>query len=112
MTGLGVATVYRNLKALQEEKLIAQVDLPGQPSRWEVPEGHHHYFLCRVCDKLFEIRNCPEDLARLLPEGYTLEGHDIFLRGRCDNCVRKNNLAAITRRGKGRSAVRRNRQPS
>jgi Fur family transcriptional regulator, ferric uptake regulator len=86
--GLGIATVYRNVKALQTEDWIVQVDLPGQPSRWEVsPKAHHHHFLCRTCDKLFEIHDCPEGLQRLLPEGYTLEEHDILLRGQCDTCT-------------------------
>jgi len=29
---LGIATVYRNLKTLQLQGQIAQVDLPGQPA--------------------------------------------------------------------------------
>ncbi len=88
VAGLGIATVYRNLKSLQSERQIVRVDLPGQPARWEaVPEGHHHHFLCRTCDRLFEVRGCPEDLAQLLPEGYTLEEHDILLRGQCDSCT-------------------------
>jgi Fur family transcriptional regulator, ferric uptake regulator len=95
VTGLGVATVYRNLKALQAEGSIVQVNLPGQTARWELPEGHHHHFLCRVCDKLFEIPDCPEDLVRLLPEGYTLEEHDILLRGQCDACAKKSNSRLI-----------------
>lgn len=103
VTGLGVATVYRNLKSLQVEGLIVQVDLPGQPSRWEVPEDHHHHFLCRVCDKLFEIHNCPEDLIRLLPEGYTLEEHDILLRGQCNKCARKKSAAEKGRQKDNRS---------
>jgi Fur family transcriptional regulator, ferric uptake regulator len=87
---LGIATVYRNLKTLQVEGLIVQVDLPGQPARWEIaPEAHHHHFLCRTCDKLFEIQGCPENLKHLLPKGYTLEEHDILLRGQCDSCTRK-----------------------
>ena len=87
LAGLGIATVYRNLKALQLEERIVQVDLPGQPPRWELaPESHHHHFLCRTCNKLFEIHDCPEDLPRLLPKGYTLEDHDILLRGRCNVC--------------------------
>jgi Fur family transcriptional regulator, ferric uptake regulator len=96
--GLGVATVYRNLKVLQTESSIVQVDLPGQPARWELPEEHHHHFLCRVCDKLFEIPNCPEDLVRLLPVGYTLEEHDILLRGQCDACTKRNNSRIIRSR--------------
>lgn len=87
---LGIATVYRNLKTLQQEGEIAQVDLPGQAPRWEkAPENHHHHFLCRTCDKMLEIYDCPEGLKHLLPEGYTLEEHDILLRGQCKTCARK-----------------------
>ena len=89
IVGLGIATIYRNLKILQTEKRIIQVDLPGQPPRWELPhEDHHHHFLCRTCNKLFEVYDCPDDLQRLLPKGYTLEEHDILLRGQCDTCSR------------------------
>lgn len=85
---LGIATVYRTLKTLQEEGEVAQVDLPGQPPRWEIaPEGHHHHFLCSTCDRLYEVNGCPEGLTELLPEGYTLAEHDILLRGQCDACA-------------------------
>jgi len=88
--GLGIATVYRNLKALLSESKVKRVELPGQSPRWEmVPEDHHHHFLCRTCDKLFEIHACPEDITRLLPDGYILEAHDILLHGQCDACVGK-----------------------
>jgi len=91
--GLGIATEYRTLKSLIEEGGVVAVDLPGQPPRWEItPESHHHHFLCNTCDKLYEINACPEDLQHLLPEGYTLEEHDILLRGRCSTCVRKADL--------------------
>ena len=87
--GLGIATVYRNLKSLQEDGSVVAVELPGQSPRWELaPEKHHHHFLCNTCDKLYEINACPSDLQNLLPEGYTLEEHDILLRGLCDNCSR------------------------
>jgi Fur family transcriptional regulator, ferric uptake regulator len=87
---LGIATVYRNIKYFQEEGFIAEVELPGQTPRWEIkPVSHHHHFLCRNCDKIFEIKDCPEDLNRLLPAGYTLEEHEIFLKGICKNCNRK-----------------------
>jgi len=86
--GLGIATVYRNLKSLQQDGSVVAVELPGQSPRWELaPEKHHHHFLCNTCDKLYEINACPEDLQRLLPEGYTLEEHDILLRGLCNDCA-------------------------
>lgn len=86
---LGIATVYRSLKALQAEGQIVQVDLPGQPPRWEIaPEAHHHHFLCSTCDKLFEVSGCPEGLTSLLPKGYVLAEHELLLRGQCDACAR------------------------
>jgi Fur family ferric uptake transcriptional regulator len=88
VAGLGIATVYRNLRTLQAGGQIVAVDLPGQPPRWEwAPEGHHHYFLCRTCDKLYEVPCYPDSIKHLLPEGYTLEEHDILLRGQCDACT-------------------------
>ena len=90
MPGLGIATVYRALKSFLEDGVIHQVDLPGQPSRWELAgKAHHHHFLCADCNKLFEIKGCPGDLSRLLPQGYSLESHDILLAGKCKDCLVK-----------------------
>ena len=98
--GLGMATVYRNLKSLQEDGSVVAVELPGQSPRWEpAPENHHHHFLCNTCDKLYEINACPADLQRLLPEGYTLEEHDILLRGLCDDCSRNKNISKHKKTG-------------
>mgnify|MGYP000380226949 CR=1 FL=1 len=33
--GLGIATVYRNIKALLDEGFLAVVELPGEPARYE-----------------------------------------------------------------------------
>jgi len=101
VAGLGIATVYRNLKALQTEGWIVQVDLPGQPPRWEAArKNHHHHFLCSTCDRLLEIQDCPEGLMDLLPEGYTLDEHDLLLRGRCDSCVKDSNPTPNRKRTK------------
>lgn len=90
VAGLGIATIYRNLKALQTEGEIVEVELPGQPRRWEMtPSGHHHHFLCRTCDKLFEIKCVLENIKQLVPKGYTLEKHDVLLQGQCATCARK-----------------------
>lgn len=84
---LGIATVYRNLKSLHAGDEVVRVELPGRPPRWELaPGSHHHHFLCRTCNKLYEIESCPADLQHLLPRGYVLEEHDILLRGQCQSC--------------------------
>lgn len=86
--GLGIATIYRNVKALVEEQWLSEVQLPGAPSRYEVAgKHHHHHFRCRICDRVFDVDACPPDLRALTPRGFRLEGHDITLFGRCAACA-------------------------
>lgn len=85
--GIGIATVYRNVKALLEEGWLREVELPGEPSRYELAgKAHHHHFRCRACDRVFDIHACPRDLSALTPKGFELDGHEIVLYGRCDTC--------------------------
>lgn len=85
--GLGIATVYRNLKSLVEEGWLVTVELPGQPARYELAgKAHHHHFHCRECGQVFELHGCVERLAELVPPGYVMSGHDLLLYGLCTAC--------------------------
>lgn len=84
---LGIATVYRNLKAMVEDGILRQVVLPGENPRFELAgHGHHHHFRCNQCNKVFDIHSCPTDLAMLAPKGFKIEDHDLTLYGRCRDC--------------------------
>ncbi|MEY3202612.1 MAG: hypothetical protein RIR70_2162 [Pseudomonadota bacterium] len=86
--GLSLATVYRNLRTLQEEGALRAVMLPGENARYEeAGHGHHHHFQCRQCGRVFEVEGCPGNLARLAPPGFAVEDHDITLYGRCRECL-------------------------
>ncbi len=85
--GLGIATVYRNIKILVDEGLVQEVELPGAPNRYELAgKGHHHHFYCRTCHSVFEVEACPQGLRDLAPSGFALEGHEITLYGICRTC--------------------------
>jgi len=85
---LGIATVYRHIKALIEEGWLQTVDLPGEPARYELADiGHHHHFHCRRCGRVFDIDGCPGKLQAMLPKGFELEDHEIVLYGRCAQCA-------------------------
>jgi Fur family transcriptional regulator, ferric uptake regulator len=86
--GLGIATVYRNLKALVEEGALRPVNLPGENPRFEiVGHHHHHHFQCRQCQRVFDVHACPGDLSAMAPQGFTVEDHDLTLYGRCKDCA-------------------------
>jgi Fur family ferric uptake transcriptional regulator len=86
---LGIATVYRNLKALVEAAELRVVELPGDASRRYEPAAlaHHHHFRCTRCERVFDVAHCPGDLKRLAPAGFVVEAHDLLLLGRCLDCA-------------------------
>lgn len=76
------------LKALVADEALAQVELPGEPPRYEsTGKRHHHHFHCRMCDRVYELAGCPEGLRRLTPAGFALESHEVVLYGRCAACA-------------------------
>lgn len=88
--GLGIATVYRAIRALREEGEVAVIELPGEEARYEpAGRGHHHHFRCRACGKTFDLELCPVGLPEgtTLPGGYEVEGHSLTLYGRCAACL-------------------------
>jgi Fur family ferric uptake transcriptional regulator len=86
---LGIATVYRNIRALVAEGWLVPVELPGESDRYE-PAGleHHHHFRCRSCDRVFDLSGCVKGLRDLVPRRFRLEGHELVLLGQCGDCVR------------------------
>jgi Fur family transcriptional regulator, ferric uptake regulator len=93
---LNLATVYRNLKLLIEENKIVTVDLPGDNTRYErVDLIHHHHFLCHQCDRLFDVKGCPEGISAIVPSGFRLISHTITLTGYCLECNKDTQLLTI-----------------
>lgn len=88
ISNLGIATVYRNIKRLAAEGWLRVVELPGAPNRYEISgKRHHHHFHCSSCDAVFDVEECPGNLAAMTPSGFQLEDHQIILYGRCCDCA-------------------------
>lgn len=85
--GLAIATVYRNLKLMVDESELRPVLLPGQNPRYELSgHSHHHHFQCTACRRVFDVHGSAGDLARLAPEGFVVDDHELTLYGRCRDC--------------------------
>lgn len=87
---LSLATVYRALKRLEAEDAIVRVEIPGQPTRFEshrAASTHHHHFVCRGCDRVFDIPGCARGVESLAPPGFSVDSHEIVLFGVCDRCA-------------------------
>ncbi len=85
--GLSIATVYRNINLLLEEKWLAPVEIPGETTRYEVAgKGHHHHFQCNRCGKLFDLEGCAVEIKPMVPRGFRTTGHEFFVYGLCAAC--------------------------
>jgi Fur family ferric uptake transcriptional regulator len=86
--GIGIATVYRNIRALVDESWLTAVELPGEVPRYEVQgKAHHHHFHCRRCDRVFEVPGCVGSIGEIVPPGFRLEAHEVVLYGACPDCA-------------------------
>ena len=86
---LSIATVYRNIKSLLQEGFIHRVPLPGDNPRYESNQAastHHHHFQCTLCQRVFDVHDCPGDLKHMAPKGFSVERHELTFYGRCADC--------------------------
>jgi Fur family transcriptional regulator, ferric uptake regulator len=85
---LGLATVYRTLRQFVAEGLIRVVEIPGAPPHYESAAlHHHHFFLCQACKQVFDLVGCVRGLTSLVPDGFSVQQHEIVLYGRCSECL-------------------------
>ena len=89
IAGLGMATVYRTIKGLIDERWLIGVEVPGQPPHYEVRgKAHHHHFHCLKCERLFELQGCLEHLGKLIPANVRVVDHVVLIYGYCARCDR------------------------
>jgi Fur family transcriptional regulator, ferric uptake regulator len=106
MAGLGIATVYRTIKALTDEGWLVPVEVLGAPPRYEVRgKAHHHHFHCLKCGKLFELEGCLERLGKLIPPSFTVLDHVVLIYGFCAGCDRGGKALRKTARRNAASPV-------
>lgn len=87
---LGIATVYRTVKLLQEAGRIQSVVLPTGDTRYEETGlGHHEHFQCRKCEQVFDINVCPVHIPKghSIAGGFIVEDHELTIYGLCPNCA-------------------------
>ncbi len=99
---LGIATVYRSIRALLDEGWLAAVEVPGRTPLYErAGKQHHHHFVCTACARVYELDGCSSEIRGDLPRGFRATGHEVTIYGACAACNQKGRPAGT--RGKNRS---------
>ena len=88
--GIGLATVYRALSAMQDAGSVTPV---GQRDGSTLlarcgRDGHHHHLVCTSCGRVIAI-DCPLGgplAGREVGDGHMITRHEITLYGLCADC--------------------------
>lgn len=92
-------TIYRNIKRLENEKLIFEFSYEKNNTIYEKNENfdHHHHFVCQKCLKSFSFydEEIEKNILNLTfkftkEKNVKIISHNFMLKGYCFKC--KNNL--------------------
>lgn len=89
---ISLATLYRNLNQLVQNKIIKKIDGLETSSHFDHNTHAHYHFICSKCKRVFDI---DADVAPNLiintesKTGFTIQNHDITFSGICADCKNK-----------------------
>ena len=90
---IGIATVYRNLNVLYDEKLINRVRHPELGYIYDKNTNDHYHFRCVQCNSIQDVDiEYQKNLHAIVEKdlGCKVESHSINFEGICKNCLKKN----------------------
>ena len=86
---MGLATVYRNLRQLQQRGLVRCRHLPTGEALYAPVERDRHHLTCVDCGKTRRLDHCPIhglDVPADSREGFDLLFHTLEFFGLCSDC--------------------------
>ena len=89
---IGIVTVYRTLKLLDESGLVCRMGYSGGSQSYaRRPREHHHHLVCTGCNKVVDVAACglgqlEKKLAR--DTGFAISDHHLEFMGLCRQCQR------------------------
>ena len=93
---IGLATVYRTLKMLEDMDLLNKIYMMGMQDDHTVGENKHHYhIICLKCGSIVDIEDNPFDEVRsFVKQEYGFEATQVKMSiyGLCEDCKRISKL--------------------
>ena len=106
---LGLATVYRAIKALQLQGLVQARALTNGERVYRLASEDCHYLTCLNCGRSVPVEECPvHGLQRRLEaqQHFTVFYHTLEFFGLCEPCGETLDAASPDRRDRSESSVR------
>ena len=86
LPGISRATVYNNLHAMEDEKLIRRITGEGGPDRYDSSYVPHGHLICTVCHEIsdFAVPHFGDTLSEVI--GEPVESYELKVRRVCPAC--------------------------
>ena len=83
---LGIATVYRNLKALYTQGLIRKLNVGEHADRYDADITNHYHFLCEKCGEVSDLYENELDITFKTDKDISVKSHELYVYGICGKC--------------------------
>jgi len=85
---LSLATVYKNINAMMENRFINELKIVGQDNKYELVKERHSHLICRKCGEIEDVFVDTKGLEMSLPSesGFLVEESSIQFFGLCKKC--------------------------
>jgi Fur family peroxide stress response transcriptional regulator len=85
---ISLATLYKNINAMLENKLISEVKIPNMKAKYEISKAPHIHMLCKSCHEFIDLELDLNNFvaAASLKSHYIVEDTNIILSGLCQHC--------------------------
>ncbi len=84
--GLGIATVYRNLKKLSDRGKIVAIETNNGSVHYDACVKEHAHFICEKCNRILDIDFPEVPFSEAEKAGYTVKRGKVVLYGVCPHC--------------------------
>ena len=99
-TGIGIATVYRNMDLMEQHDMVIKVTVDGV-SKYKLKRSEHqHHLICMGCGSIIDIQgDCVDKMKNIMLEftefledkyDFFIDRHVVDFLGFCEECNKKN----------------------
>lgn len=91
---LSKTTIYNTLKLFVEQGVVRMLTIDGKNANFDGDTSPHAHFFCTQCQqRIFDVPQpaFANNITNELPEGFSVEGTELYFKGQCPECRSKAN---------------------
>jgi Fur family peroxide stress response transcriptional regulator len=86
---LSLATVYKNINAMMENRFINELKIVGQENKYELAKERHSHLICRKCGEIEDLHIDTASLTNSVPDEKEFKVEEVSIQffGLCKKCA-------------------------